>query len=1118
MPRDQVFISYSHKDKKWLEKFQTMLRPLVRNEIISVWEDTKISAGEEWRDKIKDALAAAKVAVLLVSPHFLGSDFIVEHELPPLLDAAKKEGLVILWVYISHCLYDETLLAAYQASNEIAKPLDRLTPGQQNAVLADICRKIKAAANRVDRLSERESGAAGPQSVPPIVAPPSQVLELFAPRSDPNLDRLTEGFCGRDWLFDKLKDRTSAFPGLLLLGGPGTGKSAIIAKLLRLNNFPILAYHFFQAGARQTLRPAVLINNLAARIANRFPEYKKRLEEHAATIRRATLTGTLVDEEKCDTSPGSAIQEYILTPLGSLPSMQSVSTEGRHYILLDALNEALSSEHEYKEPILRGLRQLERQLPDWLRIIATSRDDPSVTEQIGLNKFDINAERVSTRQDIKTYINNCLERPDLNIKLGHSNLSADQITCLLCDKASGNFLYAKYALELVKQLDTFSFDDLNALRPGLGSIYSEFFDRQFKGKDYSAAARMLQVLVAAKEPLTEGELAIATGVGSPESQALSEAFRCLKSYFSSEAEEKYKLYHESFREWLASPGSGRYHVEPLKGHEQLAAFCWNDYENARHRRLRPALYTCRYGVTHLIEAQRYAQAVQFLYWLNKHKDLLKKEKDSSELVSRLAQFAKVLSIALSEEPHLKSDEARRVDPDKLKSLLQPLYMTEALYGGLELLVRYHPEAWPRICEEFLATQDYVLRYTMSEVLGQAYLVEEDPQRLDEICKLAEHSDIGHQEVGYHALRFIIAQNSELFNESKYIRYMQRLADFPTYPGRSILGDLLLNLTLQNKDKDISLRPAKIMKLVDPRCRFWNPIWRFQQMDISALIASNYFVRGESLPEVAADGVRSAYTVLVKTEERKAQLLNNIEKTVWPLGARSMRGVSALLSSYYQLAIKTDEQIRADLAGLKDKDNGWLKDVFEVLFAYALWEVVEKTASVLASIVDDNPRAVEVVKKLFVHDIWRVRYGAAETAFLASFDRDRELFSDAVKRFYKEDEPLLRGNCAENLAAWILETQNQEERAELLEKFREQIETWLKDDDCWVLDHMYRLFWKLAQEEQEQEEDFAFLLRSGISPLLEGDGGVWYRLDRKDFLKRIEENKLARTPFDGCPKT
>jgi TIR domain len=123
-----------------------MLKPLVRKKL-AVWDDTNIKAGAKWKDKIEDALATAKVAVLLVSPNFLGSDFIAEHELPPLLEAAEKQGLVILWVYVSSCLYDETEIGSYQAAHDISKPLDSLTPGEQGSVLTHVCKQIKAAAN-----------------------------------------------------------------------------------------------------------------------------------------------------------------------------------------------------------------------------------------------------------------------------------------------------------------------------------------------------------------------------------------------------------------------------------------------------------------------------------------------------------------------------------------------------------------------------------------------------------------------------------------------------------------------------------------------------------------------------------------------------------------------------------------------------------------------------------------------------------------------------------------------------------------------------------------------------------------------------------------------------------
>jgi hypothetical protein len=143
--RDLTFISYSHKDKVWLDKLLDTLKPLVRKGSVQPWADTRIRPGDQWRGEIQRSLSSAKVAVLLVSRNFLASDFIAKHELPPLLKKAKAGGLTVLWVHLSASLYEETEIEGYQAAHDIAKPLDSLSESAQAQVLVEIARKIRNA-------------------------------------------------------------------------------------------------------------------------------------------------------------------------------------------------------------------------------------------------------------------------------------------------------------------------------------------------------------------------------------------------------------------------------------------------------------------------------------------------------------------------------------------------------------------------------------------------------------------------------------------------------------------------------------------------------------------------------------------------------------------------------------------------------------------------------------------------------------------------------------------------------------------------------------------------------------------------------------------------------------
>jgi tetratricopeptide (TPR) repeat protein len=105
MTQPLVFISYSHKDEEEKERLLSHLGVLGKAGLIDLWSDDRIGAGGDWQREIREAMAQAQVAVLLISANYLTSDFILGEEVPTLLKRRKGEGLKVFPVIARACAW-----------------------------------------------------------------------------------------------------------------------------------------------------------------------------------------------------------------------------------------------------------------------------------------------------------------------------------------------------------------------------------------------------------------------------------------------------------------------------------------------------------------------------------------------------------------------------------------------------------------------------------------------------------------------------------------------------------------------------------------------------------------------------------------------------------------------------------------------------------------------------------------------------------------------------------------------------------------------------------------------------------------------------------------------------
>jgi WD40 repeat protein len=227
-----VFISYSHREKRWLEAIRVYLAQYEAAGEFERWDDDYIQVGDRWEREITAALKRARVGVLLASAHLLASDFIRRVELPALLEAQARGDLRLVCVPVSAGDFEHAKLTDYQWVRSPDEPIDDLKKSKRNRELVRVAKEIRSAALKM---------APAQKEAKPLthVAPAKDRLSDGVPARLGHLEgvpSLPVRYVDRrqeiEWVKEALLTGSS---NVLVHGMGGTGKTVLVSKLVRDN-------------------------------------------------------------------------------------------------------------------------------------------------------------------------------------------------------------------------------------------------------------------------------------------------------------------------------------------------------------------------------------------------------------------------------------------------------------------------------------------------------------------------------------------------------------------------------------------------------------------------------------------------------------------------------------------------------------------------------------------------------------------------------------------------------------------------------------------------------------------------------------------------------------------
>ena len=419
----------------------------------------------------------------------------------------------------------------------------------------------------------------------------------------------------RQWL---LKEVDEWFIGneheskiFLLTAGPGFGKSVFASKVCEdlKKKGKLAACHFCNFSDSNLRNPMMMLQSLASQMCENVAGFKEKL---LYQLQQPHQVRSLKD----------AFGIYLQNPLDELEA------EEPSLIVIDGLDESTADD---KNEIVNLIADYFPDLPDFIKILVTSRPEISVAKLKGLQKkINIESNDANNNSDLEIYLRACL--PSLPNRKAENGPDLFKTLVEICE---GSFLYAFYAQsELQKRddLDKITFHDVTDFLPkDLDSIYQAYFKRfedELKAiiPRHFDVLRILEMLVASigSLPLTFFTQALGLGPDCRETKNIIKKVNVTVScllYVSDN--DLVTVFHKSVIDWLLARGyqNHEYAVKISGGNKSLWLMCEQVFEKMKEQicsgldldLTSDKTYTLLCGVQHLVTCD--IKESFFFWWM-----------------------------------------------------------------------------------------------------------------------------------------------------------------------------------------------------------------------------------------------------------------------------------------------------------------------------------------------------------------------------------------------------------------------------------------------------------------------------------------------------------------------